>query len=152
VELVQLIFEVLVVIKMNFLLNRHAWNAFFASDLSKIFYLGYPVCPKTIFSTFSVSRQFIFHAFGLSKVYFYWLVMVWGWLFTDVDLVKVIFKVLGFIDMNFQINRHVWSALFCIRFVKSWFLGHLVSPKTIFSCSWWDAIQFSCVRFVQSYL
>ena len=98
----------------------------------------------------SVSTQFIFHAFGLSKVYFYWLVMVWSWLFTDVDLVKVIFKVLGFIDMNFPINRHVWCALFCIRFVKSWFLGHSVSPKTIFSCSWCVAIQFSCVRFVQS--
>ena len=27
--------------------------------------------------------------------------MVWRWLFTDVNLVKVIFKVLGFFDMNF---------------------------------------------------
>ena len=135
---------------MTFPTREHVWSALSCIQFVKDLLFRVSGLSQNYIFRYSVSMQFIFHAFGLSKVYFQWLVMVWSWLFTDVDLVKV-FQSIGFHQYEFS-NKPaiVWSALFCIRFVKSWFLGNPVSPKTIFSCSWWVAIQFSCVRFVQS--
>ena len=117
---------------MNFLLTQQVWNAFWCIRFSKTFHLGYPVCPKTIFFGYSVSPQFIFHAFGLSRVYFKWLVMAWIKLFTNVELVQLIFNELVVIKMNFILTRHVWNAFLCIRFAKTFSSGYPVYPETIF--------------------
>ena len=58
--------------------------------------------------------------------------MVWSRLFMDVDLILLIFGALGVIKMNFQITRHVRSALLCIRLVKSGYLGYPGCPNNIF--------------------
>ena len=125
-------FKVLGVIKMNFSITQHVWSALVCIRFVKRCYLWYPVCIKTSFFRFSVGPPFIFHAFGLSKDYFYWLVMVWSRWFMDVDIVLLIFRALGVIKMNYPVTRHVWSALLCIRYVKSSNLGYPVCPKTIF--------------------
>ena len=91
-----------------------------------------PGLSKNHIFRYSVSPQIIFHAFGLSKVFFKWLVMAWSRLFTNVELVRLIFNELVVIKMNFILTRHVWNAFLSIRFAKTFYLGYPVCPKTIF--------------------
>ena len=105
---------------------------FYASGLSNVVIWGIQFVPKLYFR-YSFSPQFSFHAFGLSEDYFQRLMMVWSELLMDVDLGLLIFRALGVIKINFPITRHVWSALLCIRYAKSFNLGYPVCPKTIFS-------------------
>ena len=102
----------------------------------------HPICQNLLFRVpcfsknymfrYSVSPQFIFQAIGSSKVYFYWLVRLWSRLFTNVELVRLIFNELVVIKMNFILTRHVWNAFLSILFAKTFYLGYPVCPKTIF--------------------
>ena len=102
----------------------------------------HPICQNLLFRVpsfsknymfrYSVGPQFIFHAIGSSKVYFYWLVRLWSRLFTNVELIRLIFNELVVIKMNFLLTRHVCNAFLSIRFAKTFYLGYPVRPKTIF--------------------
>ena len=104
---------------------------FFASDLSKIFYLGYPVCPKTIFLKIRLVRSLFFMRSVCPKSIFN------GSWWYEVDYLQMWTLLRSF--SKYWVSS-IWiflkCTIFCIRFVKSWFLGHPVSPKTIFSWSW----------------
>ena len=95
-----------------------------------------PGLSKNYIFRYLVSPKFIFHAFGLSKVYFLWLVRLWSRLFTKVELVQLIFNELVVIKMNFISTRHVWNVFLCIQFAKNFHLGYPVCPKTIFLGIW----------------
>ena len=153
---VQLIFEVLCVIKMNFSLTRQVWSALLCIRFVNSCYLGYPSCPKSIY----------FGTIRLVQSFFQWLVMAWSSLFTDVELVELIFNVLGVMGMNFLNNPACLKCIFMhpvcptllfrvfglsqnnilgIGLIRSSFFMCSICPKSSFIGSWWSKVEYSWI-------
>ena len=152
---------------MNFLLNRHASNAFLSIRFVKIFHLGFPVCPKSIFlgirlvcSSFfmrSVCPKSIFNGSRWYEVDYllmwtlwrsfskYWVSSIWISLkctFLHPVPQRLIFRASGYSQ------NHIFMKLVSCNPV---FL-HSVCPKSIFNNPWWFEVDylpstthFSCI-------